>query len=395
MTREDGPAPVAAGVQDRALAARTRRAERWWLRNGARPLTSLARLRACGRTTVTGLGGPSMRHTAEKGAGYAGLSTCSSPWACPLCAGKIAAKRAADLVAVMTMVRLMGGSAFLVTFTVRHHKAHRLAELWDAVSAGWGAVTSGRQWHADAADLFGWCRVVEATHTPSAGWHLHVHSLWCWPGQVDEVKAQEIALRAWMRWNAALGRHGFDSTPVRGVDARRVRFADDGSDDGLGAYFTKIAAEIAASYAKDSRSGRSPFATLRDAVGTYRVEDIELWNEWERASHARRQLTWSTGRRDLRRMAGVREQTNEEIAEETVGDDDVIQLSADAWEHLCDTGQQAVLLDLAETEGMGAVTAWLDARGLAWAPARPAPRRERRSDMSPDQRRQARSVLGP
>ena len=42
----------------------------------------------------------------------------------------------------------------------------------------------------------------------------------------------------------------------------------------------------------------------------------------------------------------------------------VIQLSAEAWEYVCATGEQAVLLDLAETDGMGAVCAWLDARGL-------------------------------
>jgi hypothetical protein len=95
---------------------------------------------------------------------------------------------------------------------------------------------------------------------------------------------------------------GFGSNPVRGVDARRVRFAADGSDDALGGYFTKIACEITASHAKDSRSWRSPFAILRDAIETYRVEDLELWWQWERASHGRKQLAWSLGDRDLRKL---------------------------------------------------------------------------------------------
>lgn len=277
----------------------------------------------------------------------------------------------------------MGGSAYLVTLTVRHHRGHRLADLWDAVSYGWSAATSGRQWVEDSSGLLGWCRVVEATHTPRNGWHLHVHALMCWPGQVDEVEAQRVAVRAWARWDRALRRKGFDSTPVRGLDATRVRFAADGSDDGIGKYFTKIAMEVTASYVKDSRSGRSPLAILRDATETYRVEDLELWWEWERASwewerasHGRQQLTWSTGTRDLRAMAGLREQTDEEIAMEEVGDEDMITLSGPAWEQISRAGQESTLLDLAETDGMAGVTGWLDARGLGWSPATPAPRRQ-------------------
>ena len=314
---------------------------------GDRKITGLDRLRKCRKVTVTGTGGPTMRAGARRGAGYAGLSTCASVWACPCCAGKIAARRAAELVAVMAAVRLMGGCAYLVTFTIRHNRGHRLAELWDAVTKGWSAVVDGGKLYADAAGLLGWCRVVEATHTPRSGWHLDVHALWYWSGDVDDTEAQRIAYRAWAwaRWDRALRRSGFDSTPVRGVDARRVRFASDGSDDALGGYFTKIAAEVTAQHAKDSRSGRSPFAILRDAVETYRVEDLELWWEWEHASHGRKQLTWSLGERDLRRLARVREVSDEEIATEDVGNEDVIALSGDAWESVVAGGHETTLLD--------------------------------------------------
>lgn len=304
---------------------------------------------------------------------------------------RIAGKRAEQLATVMAMVRLMGGSACLVTLTVRHHRGHRLGDVWDAVTAGWSAVTSGGQWQDDAADLLGWCRVVEATHGAS-GWHLHVHALLCWSGDVSEDAAQRVAMRAWLRWDRALRRHGFDSTPTRGLDARRVRVGSDG-DDGLGEYFTKIAHEVTASYVKDSRSGRSPLAILRDATETYRVEDIELWWEWEQASRGRKQLTWSTGARDLRALAGVRDQTDEEIAMEEIGDEDEIALSREAWQEITRTGNESFLLDLAETDGMRAVTGWLDERGLPWSKARPAPRRDGSRQRSPQTVREARAVL--
>lgn len=81
----------------------------------------------------------------------------------------------------------------------------------------------------------------------------------------QDPNSQEVALRAWRRWDAALRRRGLDSTPVRGVDSRRIV----GGDDGLAGYFVKAATELTASWAKDSRTGRSPFAIARDAVETY------------------------------------------------------------------------------------------------------------------------------
>ncbi|MDD7942009.1 hypothetical protein PHK61_26690 [Actinomycetospora lutea] len=109
-------------------------------------------------------------------------------------------------------------------------------------------------------------------------------------------------MHSWRRWDRALRRDGFDSTPARGVDTRRVV---DG-DEGLAGYFGKAALELTSTFTKNSRSGRSPFALLRDATETYQVDDVELWREYEDANHGRKQLTWSLGRMDLRRFRRAR-----------------------------------------------------------------------------------------
>lgn len=80
---------------------------------------------------------------------------------------------------------------------------------------------------------------------------------------------------------------------------------------------------------------------------------------------------------------------------EEVGDEDEIALSREAWQEITRTGRESSLLDLAETDGMGAVTAWLDERGLAWSAARSAPRRDGPRPRSPQTRREAREVLEP
>jgi hypothetical protein len=156
------------------------------------------------------------------------------------------------------------------------------------------------------------------------------------------------------------------------VDTRRVV----GGDDGLAGYFGKAALELTLSWTKDSRAGRSPFALLRDATDTYEAGDLALWWEYEETSHNRRQLTWSTGRMDLRAFAGLgREQSDEEIAAEETGGDDAVALIGETWSTLSRRRWQAELLAVTDEGGIPAAVAWLDEHGFAWRRVRPHSRR--------------------
>ena len=94
------------------------------------------------------------------------------------------------------------------------------------------------------------------------------------------------------------------------------------------------------------------------------------------------------------RFAGLgRERTDEEIAADETGGDDLIALDGDTWSWLERAGRATELLDVAETGGMAGATAWLDARGLGWSSVMPASRRRRRDEVSPHTRREARAVL--
>ena len=225
---------------------RSNRRRRGHLRHQLRGTTSLSRLRDCGAKTVNGLGGPILRISGEgeeRIAGYAGLVTCGSVWACPCCSAKIAARRGEELAKVMRRVLTAGGSASLITLTMRHHSGHRLKDLWQALSAAWHGVISGKQWLADQelGGLLGWVRVVEATHSRRHGWHLHVHALVCWDRPVSLGLAQEIGHRMWQRWSRLLERRGLTSWKHRGgVDVRLATLAT----DNLAHYFNKLAREV-------------------------------------------------------------------------------------------------------------------------------------------------------
>lgn len=133
------------------------------------------------------------------------------------------------------------------------------------------------------------------------------------------------------RWRAALERKGFDASEDHGWDLRRVQLGDGDLAD----YFTKIAHEVTGSHRKEGRrrGGRTPMQLLADAVDTYEESTMARWWEWEAATEGRRQLTWSTGRRDLRKLARLgAEATDEDIAAEELDADNRLALSADAWE---------------------------------------------------------------
>ena len=107
---------------------------------------------------------------------------------------------------------------------------------------------------------------------------------------------------------------------------------------------------------------------LADAVETYEKSALARWWEWEQASEGRRQLTWSTGARDLRKLAGLgAEDTDEDIVAEDLDSEIRLGLSADAWECVERAQLGPELLAVAENGGLDAARNWLSVRGLVWS----------------------------
>ena len=227
-------------------------------------------------------------------------------------------------------------------FDEREAEADAIEELtlrqtrgcWDILSDAWARVTSGGAWQADQelfGGLLGWARVVEVTDGDN-GWHVHIHALLCFGEQVSaEIVAASVGARMFSRWRAALERKGFDASEEHRWDLRRVQLGDGDLAD----YFTKIAHEVTGSHRKEGRrrGGRTPMQLLADAVDTYEESALARWWEWEQASEGRRQLTWSTGRRDLRKLAGLgTEATDDDIASEDLDADTRLALPVDTWD---------------------------------------------------------------
>jgi hypothetical protein len=408
--------------------AQERRANRWQRRAQLRRISRLKRVRFCGHTMNAEAGvtfGVIENRDGTRSAAYGGLKTCGSVWCCPVCAAKIATRRADDLATVMRVVDELGGSAFLLTLTMRHDRGDRLGltseqrarrnrleerladvqlaeangwdvdehqsdvdaiELeslkgqegcWDVLSYAWQRVTSGSSWQDDCehfGGLLGWARAVEVTDGDN-GWHVHLHVLLCFREQVSaDLANAALGPRLFGRWHRALQRKGFSASEEHGWDLRRAQLGDGDLAD----YFTKMAHEVTGGHRKEGRArgGRTPMQLLADAVETYEESAIARWWEWESASDGRRQLTWSTGRRDLRALAGLgREATDEEIVEEDQDADTRLTITSEAWAWLADVGRSCALLAAGEAHGLDGARAWLRQHGMSWSEAESPPRR--------------------
>ncbi len=130
----------------------------------------------------------------ERVAGYRGLASCGSVWACPRCSAIINQHRATELRGALSSWGEQGGTAALLTLTIRHHPGQRLRDLWDGVVGSWSRLTAGRPWKEFKArtGVAGAVRVVDVTHGAS-GWHVHLHVLLLLESSCDAV-AQLVAL---------------------------------------------------------------------------------------------------------------------------------------------------------------------------------------------------------
>jgi hypothetical protein len=397
------------------------RRRRWRVRSRYRRVTKNKRVAACGLPGVRPDGAVVLRLTDAQGtpaqhrmgadgrvAGFSGLFACANVWVCPECGAKIAAKRAAELEEVLAHYVAQGGTAVLVTFTMRHWAEHPLAELLAARALAWSAVNEGGTWvkHKRLTGFAGYCQVLEVTESLEHGWHPHVHAVLVFHGRPSRDALDTMIEGMWSRWCAALVRAGMPA-PVRehGLD---VQYLDHGaagdrsfeSVKSWAAYVTKgIAGEATLGPAKEAKgSNRSIMelmvdalipqvwenAQTREIVETIDVQARAKLAEYEAAVKGRKQMNWSQGDYDLRKGAQLgEEQSDEQVVEEELDGQDVAVIPRESWPAVEPRAPE--LLNVAERHGVIGARRWLDALGVEWwRPTRLTEHHGRRHDRSAD-----------
>lgn len=222
-----------------------------------------------------------------------GLVSCSNVWLCPVCSARISAKRRDELNHLLGWARAEGHAVVMLTLTMRHGQADKLAELLDALRMANASFRQSRAFRR--LGLVGSVTATEVTHGAN-GFHPHLHCVLILPASIGDACAAIEALRPeWMRSLAKAGRDGNGA-------AFQVQNAS-----ATGDYVAKFGAaeEIALGRCKAGRKGsRSPWQLLADARDGDR-KAVPVWVEYAKAMKGKAQLVWSRGLKAACALADV------------------------------------------------------------------------------------------
>jgi hypothetical protein len=336
------------------------RSERSRLRAILRHQSTLRRLQWCGRRRIRFEDVPIYKNVGV--AHFANVQACGSVHACPVCAPKIRQRRASEIDKAVTAHLDAGGFALLQTLTLPHDFGDELEPMLKSIANAFRKVLGGSGYVADKRDysITGTIRASETTFG-KAGAHPHLHVIFFCDRTLSAGDIRMLHARLFARWSSAVESVGYRAPliglcPIEPVTTRA-----------LGAYVQKFVAtaesdrrlgmEMTRHDLKGARrKGRTPFQVLRDFADTGDCADLDLWREWERASHGTQSLTWSKG---LKARFNVGDKTDDELAAQEIGGELVTVLTVDQWNLVNGEDGHDEVLEAAETEGAGGVQFWL------------------------------------
>lgn len=306
----------------------------------------------------------------KNGAYVAGVTTCGSIWACPVCAGKIAEARRQEVEHVLDGHATTGGHQFMVSFTMSHAATDLCSTLKTRVMGAWKRVLQDKRVRAlKIAFNIHWLRNLEVTLGRN-GWHPHIHAIFC-TRALSDLEASQLhrCLRsAWIRAVevASLAKWPSYRDAVRhAVDFQRAYKASQ-----AGNYVAKwgVDSEIARAVTKVSKKGgRTPWSLLLDSANGDKGAGYRF-REYAAAFKGARHIAYS---RDFRSkfIVDCPELTDEQIAAQKLpfnGDTVHLIVPRPIWKDLTRRGLVATLLDATEARGTQGAVDFLRANDAGW-----------------------------
>lgn len=264
-----------------------------------------------------------------------GTMRCGRPWTCPWCSCVIGQHRAGEVAEGLRTHLATGGSAFMVSTTVRHARNMSLAEVLGVLCDARSNLVRSHYWRTMVKQLgvVGWVRAMEVTVSRRSGWHPHCHWVLLVDRQLTDVEFARWWIELARRWAATVGALEEamtpDGSPGVGVDVRRVQ---DGTADEVGAYLFKdgvagMAQELSRPEGKEGRGESMTAFQLGEeaADGDWWARD--RWEEFVVSTRGRHRLQWSRG---LRGRLGLGQALSDGAVVDEVEDaEEVCDLSAE------------------------------------------------------------------
>jgi hypothetical protein len=309
-----------------------------------------------------------IKFTPENRAFYAGLATCGSVWACPVCTALIQEGRRSEIAQAIDWAYANAFQPVLITLTFPHKHWQSLAELIEGQSRALRLLRVGSPWQRfkNSVDYQGHIRSLELTHGTN-GWHPHTHELFF---VSSAAEAEQIRLQVTDMWLSACARAGLvDIDDAERVRDFRVFAVDVRGNCSASDYLAKqddsrhwgVDRELAKASTKAGRAkGQHPFGLLAIAAEGGKQAGAK-YLEYIAAMKGRRQLVWSPR---LKSRVGIQERSDAELAcdQQFVLPQLVCLLDAGHWSRVLAKHKRAQLLLATEKSGgnPAAVLAFLE-----------------------------------
>lgn len=286
---------------------------RYKMQRSAASLLPGYRVGNCGWAVQSVSEGVCVNRTAKGTAFFEGLQTCGSVWHCPCCSQKISKERQEEMNALLRKARNenlkiekkrdrgdeLGWHPVMLTLTHRHSEHDDLAEQITKMKDAKRSMRGFRRWKKAKAEgrIFGSVTATEVTYGQHAGWHTHFHEILIIRAR-DEDEAVEFMKQFSPSWIVSLNKYGLDGE-------EEYAFHVQGAT-GTHNYICKwgAAEEMTLSRHKRGKGDklkakhRSPQELLYDFTFENDERAGQLWAEYARAFHGKRQLVWSDGLKD-------------------------------------------------------------------------------------------------
>lgn len=292
------------------------RSARFMLQNASRRLLPEVRVSTCLRKLAGGSYVQLLQHEETNRCHFGGLSTCGSPWTCPVCSAKISERRKLEIRSAVDTHVAAGGGVEMITLTVRHGRMDVLKEMMGRLRKALRSMREHRTYKDLRRDfgVLGSIRALEVTHGQANGWHPHFHELWLFDKPLtirQRMSLRSLLYSVWSRTSVAAGLPA--PNRQRGVHIQPAKSAAE--------YIAKwgteprweIGSELTKANSKRSRSikGRTPFDLLRDYADGDDRQAGALFVEFAKAFKGWNQVRWSNG---LKAVFGIGEASDQEIA---------------------------------------------------------------------------------
>lgn len=317
---------------------------RFALRNKLRAFSSVPRVCTCGLALQWDAGFVHLVRDARGGVRFYGLETCRRVWLCPVCAPRIAWKRAYLLEEQIRRWLGDGHAVLFQTLTFPHDYADPLKESAALAARAFTAVLSGRRWQEEKTryGIEGTVRALEITLGPN-GWHPHLHVL-LFLRKPRGVRARRAIQRNLVqRFSNVIERAGYRTPDSKNCPIEIVHSAE------VGQYVATtigIVSELTSWHMKKGKGeSRTPIQPLRDVAESGSSKDRRRWGEWESGTYRRRQLTYSRGLRTrLGAAPEIDPATNAAAENQNMLASDSAAITPPLWRKIADSGGLDVAL---------------------------------------------------